>query len=305
MKGFMRVKPQAGGAGSRPGVNGRFAATLVVLFVLFFPFASIAEEPAEPDREPFYGYRVVNAYPHDPEAFTQGLAYEDGLLFESTGLEGRSTIRRVAVRTGQVLQALDLPADCFGEGLTLWRDSLVQLTWKSGIAFVYTKDSFIRSKQFAYQTEGWGITQDGAALIMSDGGSELRFLAPETFAEIRRIEVRRRNGASVRLLNELEYIKGEIFANIWHSDLIVRISPKTGEVLGWIDLGGLRDSLPASPQRIDVLNGIAYDAAHDHIFVTGKLWPRLFEIELDSTVSSNVPRSPIQTQAHGPSPLMN
>lgn len=227
---------------------------------------------------PIYDFKIVHSYPHDPEAFTQGLIFEDGFLFESTGRVGKSTLRKVELETGKVLKSYALSGTLFGEGLTLWRNRLIQLTWKSGIGFVYDKESFVKASEFRYETEGWGITCDGKSLIMSDGTATLRFLDPDGFTEIGQIEVKD-HGQPVTSLNELEYIKGEIFANVWCRDVIARISSATGQVLGWIDLSELKDAL--GPVRsMDVLNGIAYDARQDRIFVTGKLWPRLFEIEL-------------------------
>ena len=234
-----------------------------------------ALDPTVPDPIPTYGYRVINEYPHDPEAFTQGLMYDDGMLLEGTGLYGQSSIRRVALATGMVLQQRDLAASYFGEGITAVGDRLLQLTWKSGKGFVYDKETFNPSGSFSYSGQGWGLTYDGERLIMSDGTAYLRFLDPETFAQTGRVEVRGADGPVTRL-NELEYIRGEVFANIWQRNTIARIAPLTGRVTGWIELGGLlgKQSQP------DVLNGIAYDAGGDRLFVTGKLWPKVFEIEL-------------------------
>ncbi|NIA13144.1 MAG: glutaminyl-peptide cyclotransferase [Nitrospiraceae bacterium] len=234
-----------------------------------------ALDPTVPDPIPNYGYRVVNEYPHDPEAFTQGLMYEDGLLLEGTGLYGQSSVRRVALATGMVVQQRDLAATYFGEGITVVGDRLLQLTWKSGKGFIYDKDSLNPSGSFSYSGQGWGLTYDGERLIMSDGSAYLRFLDPETFEQTGRIEVRGDSGIVTRL-NELEYIRGEVFANVWQTDTIVRIAPLTGRVTGWIDLSGLlgKQSQP------DVLNGIAYDAGSSRLFVTGKRWPKVFEIEL-------------------------
>lgn len=227
---------------------------------------------------PRYGFRIIHIYPHDPEAFNQGLIFDDGFLFESTGLAGKSTLRKVELETGKVIKSHTLSDAYFGEGLTRWNDKLIQLTWKSRVGFIYDKETFAKEGEFRIRTEGWGITCDAESLIMSDGTAVLHFLDPDTFTEIRRIEVKDQ-GKPVGFLNELEYIKGEIFANIWSKDLIARISPQTGQVLGWIDLGELRNAL-GPVQNIDVLNGIAYDAQKDRLFVTGKLWPKLFEIEL-------------------------
>jgi glutamine cyclotransferase len=224
-----------------------------------------------------YTYAVVNAYPHDPGAFTQGLVYADGVLYESTGLYGRSSLRRVALETGEVLQHHDLPAEYFGEGLTLFDGRLIQLTWQNHIGFVYDAASFALQQTWTYPTEGWGLTHDGAHLIMSDGSARLRFLDPTTFQVQREVLVTD-GGRPVVWLNELEYVNGEVFANVWQTDRIARIDPKTGRVLGWIDLSGLL--APEERRSADVLNGVAYDAQNGRLFVTGKLWPKLFEITL-------------------------
>ena len=227
---------------------------------------------------PVFTVSIINAYPHDRDAFTQGLVFESGVLFEGTGLRGRSTLRRVDLETGEILQIRRLPDQLFGEGITVFGERIIQLTWQAGVGFVYDKASFELLGEFRYPTQGWGITHDGKRLIMSDGTSTLRFLDPETFEEIGSIEVRDRDGPVTRL-NELEYVKGEIYANVWQTDRIARIAPDTGDVIGWIDLTGiLKPEDRVEP--VDVLNGIAYDAANDHLFVTGKFWPWLFEIEL-------------------------
>lgn len=223
-------------------------------------------------------YRIVHTYPHDPQAFTQGLVYVNGQMYESTGIYGKSSLRMVDLASGAVLQHQDVPGKYFAEGLTDWGSTLVQLTWKAHTAFVYDRFSFRLLHTFHYSGEGWGLTQDGRHLIMSDGSAQLRFLDPETFREIRRITVTDR-GHPVKQLNELEYIRGQIYANIWYSNKIARISPQTGKVLGWIDLSGILPS-PEMTSPDAVLNGIAYDAKHDRLFVTGKLWPRLFEIRV-------------------------
>lgn len=226
---------------------------------------------------PVFGYQVEHVYPHDPDAFTQGLQYLDGVFYEGTGLNGRSSIRKVKIETGEVLQKRDVPQEHFGEGITVWKSQLIELTWKSRVAFVYDKATFEPKARFAYQGEGWGLTHDGTNLIMSDGSDELRVLDPSTFAERRRIRVTA-NGAPVRNLNELEYVKNEILANIWQTDYVARIAPATGHVNGYIDLRGLLT--PQERARTDVLNGIAYDAKGDRLFVTGKLWPKVFEIKI-------------------------
>jgi glutaminyl-peptide cyclotransferase len=235
-----------------------------------------AEAPVSPAAD---GYQIVHAYPHDPNAFTQGLVYVDGHLYESTGLNGRSSLRMVELATGRVLQHHELPAEYFGEGLTNWGASLVQLTWKAGTALVYDRFSFALQRTLHYSGEGWGLTQDGRSLILSDGSAVLRFFDPRSSREIRRLTVVDKNGHPVPDLNELEYVRGEIYANVWHTDRIARISPRSGRVLGWIDLSGLMDKSQLSDPDA-VLNGIAYDSRLDRLFVTGKLWPKLFEIRV-------------------------
>ena len=225
-----------------------------------------------------YGYEVVNVYPHNPGAFTEGLLYEDGFLYESTGLKGRSSLRKVELETGKVLQEVDLAAQYYGEGIALYNQKIVQLTWQQHTGFVYDKSSFALLREFDYPTEGWGITYDGERLIMSDGTSTLHFLDPETFKEIGSVQVFDDSGPVVNL-NELEYVNGEIYANVWLTDRIAMIDPRTGRVLGWVDLTGLLSAEDLS-QPVNVLNGIAYDAEHNRLFVTGKFWPKLFEIKL-------------------------
>lgn len=224
-----------------------------------------------------YTYRVVNSYPHDPDAFTQGLVFENGRLFEGTGLYGQSSLREVDLETGEVLRSLSLPSLYFGEGITIYNEQIVQLTWWSNVGFIYDRDSFELLENFDYLTEGWGITHDGERLIVSDGTSTLYFWDPVTFEEIGRIEVFDQYGPVTRL-NELEYVRGEVFANVWYTDRIARIDPHIGRVQGWINLEGLLES--GRGGSADVLNGIAYDAENDRLFVTGKLWSWLFEIEL-------------------------
>lgn len=229
-------------------------------------------------RLPVYDVAVVREFPHDPGAFTQGLTFSHRYLYESTGLTGKSSLRRVELETGRVDKFKPLPGIVFGEGLTAWADKLIVLTWRTGVGFVFDRESFEQEGEFTYPTEGWGITHDGRELIMSDGSARLYFLDPGTFSETRRIEVHDDRGPVTRL-NELEFVKGEILANIWCEDVIARISPETGQVRGWIDLHGLRDRLGHS-HSAEVLNGIAYDAQGDRILVTGKLWPKLFEIRI-------------------------
>lgn len=227
---------------------------------------------------PFYTYLVVDSYPHDPTAFTQGLQYEAGIMYEGTGLNGASTLRRVNLATGAVIDSVSLPREHFGEGITVVGDRIVQLTWQSRKGFIYDKATLAYLGEFAYTGEGWGITYDGTHLIVSDGTSTLRFLDPNTFEEVRRVTVFDDDGF-VNRLNELEYIQGRVFANVWQTDRIARIDPESGKVVSWIDLTGL---LPADVRtgNEDVLNGIAYDALQDRLFVTGKRWPLLFHIDL-------------------------
>jgi glutamine cyclotransferase len=206
----------------------------------------------------------------------QGLQYVDGVLYEGTGLNGRSSIRKVNLETGEVLQKRDITSQYFGEGITIWKNDLIELTWRSEIAFVYDRTTFQQRRTFKYTGEGWGLTHDGVNLVMSDGSDRLRLLDPATFAERRRIPVTA-EGVPVRNLNELEFVKGEIFANIWQTDLVARIA-RDGRVVGWIDLSGLLSA--AERGSTDVLNGIAYDEKNDRLFVTGKLWPKFFEIKL-------------------------
>jgi glutaminyl-peptide cyclotransferase len=227
---------------------------------------------------PVYGYQIVNSYPHDPFAFTQGLFFVNGQLYESTGQNSQSSVRKVKLETGEVLQQRDLPSEYFGEGMVQWKDRLIQLTYTTEVGFIYDLATFTPRGQFEYKGQGWGLTQDGKRLIMSDGSAQLRFWDPETLQEIGRITVTD-DGVPVQNLNELEWVKGEIFANIWQTDRIARIDPKNGKVVGWIDCSGLLRPADRTGHE-DVLNGIAYEPRTDRLFVTGKLWPKLFEIKL-------------------------
>ena len=232
-----------------------------------------------PDTAPaYYGYKVAHVYYHDPTAFTQGLAFADGYLYESTGQHGKSSIRRVRLSSGAVEKIFHLRSTYFGEGLTLAGDRIIQLTWQSRIGFVYEKNTFKRVRTFEFPYEGWGIAFDGRRFIASDGSATLHFLDPLTFSETGTVEVTDQRGP-VTNINELEYVRGEVFANIWKTDQIARIDPATGRITGWINLTGLLPSHDRTEQT-DVLNGIAYDSAHDRLFVTGKNWPKLFEIKL-------------------------
>ena len=225
---------------------------------------------------PVYDHRVVNTYPHDPGAYSQGLLFHEGRLYESTGRNGTSGIRRVVLETGEVEQKKDLPYTLFGEGLALHEGELFQLTWTSGVANVFDLETFKVLRNHSYLGEGWGLTSTGKHLVMSDGTEILRVLDPETFEEVRRVKVELPRGQQ---LNELEWIDGEIWANVWKQDYLARIDLDTGAVTGWVDMAGIFDT-SVLPDPEAVLNGIAYDAATGRIFVTGKLWPTLFEIEV-------------------------
>ena len=257
-----------------------FSFPLVLPILPVLPFLTlVAQTPTIPpaaSHAPVYKYTIVHSYPHDPDAFTEGLEYRDRFLYESTGLSGKSSIRKVKLETGEVVQNRNLSKDYFGEGITFWKDDLFELTWISEIAFVYDAKTLASKKTFSYKGEGWALTHNADSLIMSDGTADLRFIDPVTFKERRRITVTD-GGVPIKYLNELEWIKGEIFANVYTTDYIARIDPSTGRVAGWIDIRGL---LPRQNDGNTVPNGIAYDAEHDRLFVTGKNWPRLFEIKL-------------------------
>ena len=225
-----------------------------------------------------FSFTVVHTYPHDPNAYTQGLIYRDGVLYESTGLNGKSSLRKVALETGEVLQFKPVDAQYFAEGLTDWKGQLLQLTWQSQIGFVYDLKTFALDRTFSFTGEGWGLTHDGTRLILSDGSDRLRFLDPATMKEVGAVRVRDGN-EPVLALNELEFVRGAVLANVWHTDRIARIDPATGLVTAWIDLHGLLPQV-YQLQGEAVLNGIAYDAAQDRLFVTGKLWAKLFEVRL-------------------------
>lgn len=227
---------------------------------------------------PVYGYEVVNTYPHDPEAFTQGLIFQDGALVESTGLERHSTLRRVELLTGKVTQKIDVPPYFFAEGMTLFGGKVYQLTWKGEKGFIYDPQTFQKTGEFTYRGEGWGLTHDADSLILSDGSDQLRFIDPNTYQVKRTISVTDR-GRPIEELNELEYVKGEIYANVWHDNRVARIDPLTGQVKGWIDFTGLLKPGETTNGEA-VLNGIAYDEGGDRLFVTGKLWPKIFEVRL-------------------------
>ena len=255
----------------RPGV----LKGLILAVLLAASFAA----PAWAGGPRSYGYTVVKAYPHDPGAFTQGLLWRDGFLYESTGLHGRSSVRKVALETGVPEQERLIDSRYFGEGVVDWKGRLIALTWRDQVGFIFDLATFEKVGEFSYSGEGWALTRDETRIIMSDGTAFLRFLDPETLKETGRVQVTD-NGKPVDNLNELEWVKGEVLANIWQTDRIARIDPKTGHVTGWIDLSGLLGSVDRASGQVDVLNGIAYDGATDRLFVTGKLWPKLFEIKL-------------------------
>ncbi|MDD5127093.1 MAG: glutaminyl-peptide cyclotransferase [Dehalococcoidales bacterium] len=252
--------------------------TICFLTVIALAPGFCACTAAVPKSPVHYTYRVVQSYPHDRDAFTQGLVFENGVLYESTGRYGKSSLRKVDLTTGKVLQMVNLPEQYFGEGITVYRNTTINLTWQSRKGFIYDKGNFNFIREFPYETEGWGITFDGNRLIMSDGTATLYFWDPETLQAVGRIEVTD-NGAPVDRLNELEYINGRIYANVWQTDRIAVINPEDGRVMGWIDLTGLLRT-GGGVVTADVLNGIAYDDGTKRIFVTGKLWPWLFQIDL-------------------------
>ena len=252
----------------------------MLISTLLLPALTIAQTStkSQPQRVPEYTYKVVRDFPHDPSAFLQGLVYHNGFFYEGTGRHGESSLRKVRMETGEVLQRVDLPREYFGEGITIFNNKVVQITWQSQTGFVYNLSDFRVLRQFSYPGEGWGLTTHGNEIYMSDGTPEIRVLDGNTFQEKRRIKVH--DGATpIKELNELEYVEGELFANIWHTDRIARISPQTGKVLGWIDLTGLLGPMYRRDEEA-VLNGIAYDPQKKRLFVTGKLWPKIFEIQI-------------------------
>jgi glutaminyl-peptide cyclotransferase len=249
--------------------------SLLVVFALLLASAAHAQSGI-----PIYGYKVVRTYPHDTAAYTEGLFYLDGYLYESTGTEGESTIRKLDLATGKVLQKVDLPPPDYGEGIVAWKNRLIQLTWQSQRGYVYDLKSFKRLSQFSYPGEGWALTTDGHRIYMSDGTATIRVLDPETLKQVDKIEVTAMGRPLVNL-NELEWVKGQLYANVWLTQNIVRIDPASGKVVGVINLTGLApDPKTLTDPGNDVLNGIAYDAKHDRLFVTGKRWPSIYEITL-------------------------
>ncbi len=270
----------------KPLFNLTLSASLLWLAAAFssllctLPPANAANASnASPKALPISRVQVLHVYPHDPNAFTQGLFFKDGFLYEGTGLNGRSSIRKVRLETGEVLQKRDLPEEYFGEGITWWGKQLIEITWQSQRGFTYNLETFAPEKSFGYPGEGWGITRNDKEIILSDGTPTLRFLDPQTMREAHRIKVTA-NGVPVEKINELEWVEGEIYANIWQTDRIARIDPQTGHVLGWIDLKGLLYFSDYVAGHTDVLNGIAYDAEKKRLFVTGKHWPKLFEVKV-------------------------
>ena len=268
--------------------RGLVAALLQVAALLLLGPCSAGQQSArtEPpilhtpqaDEVPIYTYEVVNSWPHLTTHFTQGLVYHDGHLYESTGQYGSSILCRLEFKTGKVQKKVDVAREFFAEGMTIFGDKIYQLTWQAHKGFVYDLKNFERLSEFSYEGEGWGLTNDGHSLLMSDGTNKIRFIDPQSFRVLRSIEVFDHNQPLMEL-NELEYIKGEIYANIWHSDKIVRLDPASGKILAWIDLAGLRR--PEDGDNEDnVLNGIAYDEKNDRLFVTGKRWSRMYEIRL-------------------------
>ncbi len=252
---------------------------LMIPYVMESPISPLPPPQPVQRTRPAWTVRVINTYPHDSMAFTQGLVFQDGILYEGTGLNGRSSLRQVELETGKVIQQINLAEQFFGEGIVVWEQTVVQLTWQSNTGLVYDKKNFKLLRQFSYPTEGWGITHDGRRLIMSDGTATLHFWQPDTLQEIGQVNVYDSDGPVMRL-NELEYVQGEVWANVWQTDMIARIDPQSGQVTGWIDLGELRRFIE---QPTDVLNGIAYDAAQSRLFVTGKLWPFVFEVQIVPT----------------------
>ena len=275
-----------GGDAMKFSIRSAMRLKVLLLAAMLAPLGCNA---ADASKAPVDGYKIVAAYPHLTSSYTEGFFYRDGYFYEGTGREGRSAVLVEQPETGKILQRLDLPAQYFGEGIIDWGPNLYEWTWQSHVGFVYDRFSMRQLKQFTYTGEGWGMTRTSTELITSDGTSTLRFRDPESFQERRHIVVH--DGAQkIEQLNELEYVKGEIYANVWYSDKIARISPRDGRVLGWIDLAGI---LPDGEKidRDSVLNGIAYDAKQDRLFVTGKQWPKVFEIRIVSKAQSGTAKA--------------
>jgi glutaminyl-peptide cyclotransferase len=264
---------------------------LFLLLLIFFFCTGWEQANAEPPnnssfillkttKAPVAKIRIVNIFPHCPESFTEGLVYHQGYLYESTGIKGKSALKKIEIKSGKVIKEVNLSDEYFGEGMVILKNKIYQLTWQNQVGLIYDLTSFRNAGKFSYQGEGWGLTTDGKYLIMSNGSSVITYLNPKTFTVIRKINVQD-GEMPVNNLNELEFIRGEIWANIFMEDFIVRISPQTGSVLGWIDLSKLQIMFSDKGKK-DVLNGIAYDPDGDRIFVTGKYWPNLFEIKCDN-----------------------
>jgi glutaminyl-peptide cyclotransferase len=247
--------------------------TIIIIFIIQTGFAQIVNNSTA-----VLQYEIIDIYPHDSKAFIQGLVWKDGFLYEGTGLYGESSLRKVGLETGKVLQQYNLPGKYFGEGITIFENKIYQLTWKEQTGFIYDLETFQLLETFSYEHEGWGITNNGECLIISDGSSILRFIDPVTMAEIRQVKVHEKQRLVDRI-NELEYIQGKVFANIWQTDKIAIINPETGEILSWLDLTSVMDLLETN-QKIDVLNGIAYNPNTDELFISGKLWPKMFMIKI-------------------------
>ena len=276
---------------------------LMLLFTVSFAFGCSGNptppktnvNTAKPAALPVYGYEVVKAYPHDPKAFTEGLFFHDGFLYESTGEKGKSSLRKVELETGKVVQKWDLPREDFGEGIAMIGDKIYQLTWQQGLGRVFGAKDFKLLKEFSYQGDGWGMTTDGTNLFLTQSTHVIKVMDPETFKTVKTIPVMREDGKPLMQINELEWIKGEIWANVWHSEeadilgkpnYIARIDPNSGKLLGWINLAGISpDDQGGRDQGENTLNGIAYDAANDRVFVTGKNWKKLYEIKLKPSQS--------------------
>jgi glutaminyl-peptide cyclotransferase len=257
-------------------------------------------QPAPPQPvAPVATVTVIRSFPHDTAAYTQGLVWHGGFIYESTGRTGKSSLRKVELETGNVLRKVDVAAPAFAEGLALVGGRLLQLTWQDQAGFIYELDTFHQVGTFPYEGEGWGLTTDGASLILSDGSNQLRFLDPQRYAVQRTLNVMD-GGEYVNDLNELEWVKGEIWANVWHTNRIARIDPRSGRVKGWVDLTGVME---AQPDPEAVLNGIAYDAEHDRLFITGKLWPKLFEIAVPGVAGGGrAATAPATAPAAAPAP---
>jgi glutamine cyclotransferase len=253
----------------------RFALSSAIALAVVGAARSSSDRTAHP---PEYTFEVVNRFPHDATAFTQGFAYYGGYFYEGTGRNGKSSLRQVRIESGEVVRKVDLPQEFFGEGIAVLGDKIFQLTWLSHTGFVYDFKTFQKLRSFQYDGEGWGLATDGRDLLLSDGSSDIRILDADTFRVKRRLKVHE-GSVAVAQLNELEFVEGEIYANVWHSERIARISPRTGEVVGWINLSGLLGPFYHLDAEA-VLNGIAYDAEHKRLFVTGKLWPGIFEIRI-------------------------